>query len=105
MPYTVALTPEAQGQMLELYRYIVAAASPVVAERYISAITTYCEGLRTFPQRSNRRDGIREGLRVTIYHKRVVIDFDVDAEQTSVIGIFYGGQDYETVLQDNTDDS
>jgi plasmid stabilization system protein ParE len=81
------------------------AASPVVAERYISAISTYYEGLRAFPQRSNRRDGIREGLRVTISRKRVVIAFDVDAERTSVIGIFYGGQDYETVLQDNTDDS
>ena len=77
----------------------------MAAERYISAISTYYEGLRAFPQRSNRRDCIREGLRVTISRKRVVIAFDVDAERTSVIGIFYGGQDYETVLQDNTDDS
>jgi plasmid stabilization system protein ParE len=105
MPYIVALTPEAQGQLLELYCYIAAAASPVAAERYISAIITYCEELRTFPHRGNRRDDIREGLRVTIYRKRVVIAFDVDAEQTSMIGIFYGGQDYETVLQDDTDDS
>jgi hypothetical protein len=76
----------------------VAAASPVVAERYISAIIMYYEGLRIFRQRSNRRDDIREGLHVTIYRKRVVISFDVDAEQTSVIGSFYGGHDYETVL-------
>lgn len=34
-----------------------------------------------------------------------MIAFDVDAEQVSVIGIFYGGQDYERVLQDDTDDS
>lgn len=46
-----------------------------------------------------------EGLRVTNYRKRVVIAFDVDAEQVSVIGIFYGGQDYETVLQGDPDDS
>jgi plasmid stabilization system protein ParE len=98
MPYTVALTPEAQGQLFELYRCIVAAASPVVAERYIYTIITYCEWFRIFPQRSNRRDDIREGLHVTIYRKRVVISFDVDAEQTSVIGSFYGGHDYETVL-------
>jgi toxin ParE1/3/4 len=105
MSYTVVFTPEAQEQLLELYRYIAAAASPVTAERYISAIITYCEELRTFPHRGNRRDDIREGLRVTNYRKRVVIAFDVDAEQVSVIGIFYGGQDYETVLQDDTDDS
>jgi len=103
--YTVAFTPEAQELLLELYRYIAAAASPVIAERYTSAIIPHCEELRTFPHRGNRRDDIRGSLRVTNYRKRVVIAFDVDAEQVSVIGIFYGGQDYETVLQGDTDDS
>ena len=60
---------------------------------------------RTFPHRGNRRDDIREGPRVTNYRKRVVIAFDVEAEQVSVIGIFYGGQDYKRVLQDDTRDS
>jgi plasmid stabilization system protein ParE len=77
----------------------------VIAERYTSAIITYREELRTFTHRGNRRDDIREGLRVTNYRKRVVIAFDVDAAQVSVIGIFYGGQHYETVLQGDTDDS
>ncbi|CAB3804475.1 type II toxin-antitoxin system RelE/ParE family toxin [Paraburkholderia fynbosensis] len=105
MSYTVVFTPEAQEQLLELYRYIAAVGSPVIAERYISSIITYCEEMRTFPHRGNRRDDIREGLRVTNYRKRVVIAFDVDPEQVSVIGIFYGGQDYETVLLADTDDS
>jgi toxin ParE1/3/4 len=61
--------------------------------------------LRTVTRRGNRRDVIRDDLRVTNYRKRVVIAFDVDAEQVSVIGIFYGGQDCETVLKDDTDDS
>ncbi len=52
MSYTVVFTPEAQEQLLELYRYIAAAASPVTAERYTSAIITYCEELRTFPHRA-----------------------------------------------------
>jgi plasmid stabilization system protein ParE len=39
MSYTSAFTPEAQEQqLLELYRYIAAAASPVIAERYTNAI-------------------------------------------------------------------
>jgi toxin ParE1/3/4 len=33
-----------------------------------------------------------------------VIAFDVDAELVSIIGVFYGGQDYETVLQDEPED-
>ena len=57
MSYTVAFTPEAQEQLLELYRYIAAAAaaSPAIAERYTSEIITYCEELRTFPDQGNRR--------------------------------------------------
>ena len=35
-------------------------------------------------------------LRITNYKKRAVIAFAVDAELVSIIGIFYGGQDYET---------
>ncbi len=51
------------------------------------------------------RDDVRPGLRITNYKKRAVIAFDVDAEQVSIIGVFYGGQDYETILQDDFDDS
>lgn len=45
-----------------------------------------------------RRDDIRPGLRITNYKKRAVIAFEVDAEVVSVIGVYYGGQDYESVL-------
>lgn len=104
MPYTVVFTPEAQEQLAALYRYIAAAASPEIAQRYTSAIIAYCEGLQIFPQRGTRRDDVRPGLRITNYKKRAVIAFDVDAEIVSVIGVFYGGQDYETVLQSEPDD-
>jgi toxin ParE1/3/4 len=60
--------------------------------------------LQTFPRRGIRRDDIRPGLRITNYKKRAVIAFDVDAEMVSIIGVFYGGQDYETVLQADLDD-
>ena len=50
--------------------------------------------------RHHARD-VRAGLRITNYKKRAVIAFDVDAEQVSIIGVFYGGQDYETILTDD----
>ena len=105
MRYTVVFTPEAQEQLAALYRYIAVAASPTISERYVSAVIAYCEGLQTFPQRGTRRDDIRPRLRITNYKKRVVIAFNVDAEQVSVIGVFYGGQDYETVFQSDFDES
>ena len=103
MQYTVIFTPEAQEQLAALYRYIAAAASPEIAERYTSAIVTYCEGLQTLPHIGTCRDDVRPGLRVTNYKKRAVIAFDVDADRVSIIGVFYGGQDFETALQPDGD--
>ena len=47
------------------------------------------------------RDDIRPGLRITNYRGRVAIAFDVSGEQVSILGIFYGGQDYESILRDD----
>lgn len=69
-----------------------------MAARYTDAIVTYCEGLQISPLRGARRDDIRPGLRITNFKGRAVIAFDVSAELVSIIGVFYGGQDYATVL-------
>ncbi len=100
----VVFTPEAEDQLAALYRYIAAAASPEIAARYTGAIVTHCEGLRDFPLRGTRRDDIRPGLRITNYKKRAVIAFAVNDDRVSIIGVFYGGQDYETGLQADLDD-
>ncbi|MBU2808578.1 type II toxin-antitoxin system RelE/ParE family toxin [Acidithiobacillus ferrooxidans F221] len=105
MSYRVVFSPEAQEQLAELYRYIAEAASPDIAAQYTEAIVSYCESLRTFPVRGTRRDDVRPGLRITNYKKRAVIAFDVDADVVSIIGVFYGGQDYETILHDDTNDN
>lgn len=104
MLYRVVFAPEALAQLEALYRYIAQAAGPDVASRYTNAIVTYCEGLHVFPLRGMRRDDIRPGLRITNYKKRAVIAFEVDAEVVSVIGVYYGGQDYESVLLWEQDD-
>ncbi len=104
--YTVVFTPEAEDQLVALYRFIsTASSSPVIAERYTSAIITHCEGLHSVPNRGTKRDDVRPGLRITNYKRRAVIAFAVDdaALRVTVIGIFYGGQDYETALQDDED--
>lgn len=95
----MVFTPEAEVQLAGIYRYIASEASPETAARYIDEILTYCESLRHFPVRGTRRDDIRPGLRTTGYKKRVVIAFDVDAGLVNIIGVFYGGQNYEGVLQ------
>jgi len=99
--YTVTFTPEAEEQLADLYRFIAAAASPIIAERYTSAIITHCEGMHTVPNRGTRRDDVRPSLRITNYKQRAVIAFAVDdaALMVTIIGVYYGGQDYEAALQ------
>lgn len=101
MTHRVVFTAEAEAQIVALYRYIATAASPEIAARYTEAIVSYCESLETFPHRGTRRDDVRPGLRITNYKKRTVIAFDVDVDEVSIIGLFYGGQDYETLLHDS----
>jgi len=102
--YSVIFTPEARDQLVSLYQFISVAASPEVAERYTNAIVTYCESLHSFPLRGTCRDDVRVGLRITNYKKRAVIAFAVNENQVSIIGIYYGGQDYESALQFEMDD-
>ena len=105
MPYTVVFAPEAEDQIADLYRYIAIEASPAVALRYTDAVISCCESLSTFPHRGTPRDDIRRGLRTTNYKGRTVIAFAVDdaSSVVSVLGVFYGGRDIETLLADPLD--
>jgi toxin ParE1/3/4 len=98
----VVFSPEAVEQIAELYAYIAAAATPGIAAGYTGAIVNYCESLKVFPERGTMRDDVRPGLRITNYKKRTVIAFHSDPEQVSIIGVFYGGQQYETMLREDS---
>lgn len=89
-----------------MYGYIAEHGLPTIAERYTDAIVEYCEGLATFAHRGTRRDDIRPGLRVTNYKRRAVIAFEVDesSETVAILGVYYGGRDYESALGDDDKD-
>ena len=98
MTFSVVFTPEAEEQILELYRYVAAAGSPEVAARYTEAIVAFCEELAMFPHRGKPRDDIRPGLRTVGFRRRVVVAFAVLDRDVVIVGVFYGGRDYEAVL-------
>lgn len=98
--HRVVFRREALRQLDELYDYIADAGSPAGAARYTDAIVTYCEGLAPFPHRGTARDDIRPGLRTIGYKKRIVIAFAILDNTVAILGIFYGGRDYETILTD-----
>ena len=103
MSYRVVFSPEAQEQLTDIFRFIAERSSRDVAARYTEGIVSHCESLCLFPLRGRMRDDVRPGLRIVPYKHRVMIAFHVGAEVVSIIGIFYGGQDYESILQGATD--
>lgn len=102
MSYRVEFAPEAISQLATIEEYIANVGAPVVAVRYVDAIVSYCESLVTFPERGTPRNDLFPGLRITNYRGSVIIAFLVDAERevVSILGVFYGGQDYEGTWRD-----
>lgn len=100
MTYTVRFSPEAIDQLDQLEEYIAQSGSPEVAARYVDGIVAYCEKLDLFPHRGVKREDLTPGLRLFYYRRKVVIAACVDeiAGTVSIVGIFYGGQDYEPRL-------
>lgn len=67
----IIFAPEARADLLALYEWISAKASPEVAIAYIGRIETYCGSFDLASQRGHARDDIRTGLRVIGFERRV----------------------------------
>jgi len=100
--YRVRFAPEAVAQLAAIEQYISDAGSPLAAANYVDAIIDYCEGLVTFPERGRKRDELLSGLRITNYRGSTIVAYLVDAqsEVATIVGVYYGGQDYESVLRE-----
>ncbi|MBA2919316.1 type II toxin-antitoxin system RelE/ParE family toxin [Sphingomonas sp. MAH-20] len=96
--YEVVLDAEAEAQLEDLFMYIAQDASIEVAERFTDAIVEQCEALSHFPNRGTPRDDIQPGLRTIAFRRAVTIAYAVDEDRVEVLGIFYRGRDYESLL-------
>jgi plasmid stabilization system protein ParE len=98
--HDVVYAPEAEEQLVSLYFQIADAASPEIAANYTEAIVQQCESLRTFPVRGALRDDIRPGLRVFGFRRRVSIAFEITGQRVTILGIFYGGQNFKVAFDE-----
>lgn len=97
----VVFRREALVQLDELYDYVAMDRSPVVAADLVDSIVAFCEDLAPFPLRGIARDDIRPGLRTIGFRRRAVVAFVVRDDAVVIVGVFYGGRDYEPVLRDD----
>ena len=99
MPYRIVFTPEARDQLDYLHSYISATADVETASKFANGVIDHIASLSEFPERGTPRDDLRPGLRALAWRRRVTIAFVVEEAEVVVIGIFYGGRDFETLLQ------
>lgn len=109
MSYTVRFAPQARDQLDAIEEFIALASGfPATAARFVDGIVVNCESFATFPERGTRRDDLLPGLRIIGYRKNVTIAYRVDSavQVVSVIGVYYGGQNYEgTMSSGQTNDA
>lgn len=96
----IVVSVEARAQLERLYDDIATAASPTTALRFTDAILDELRSLEDFPHRGASREDILPGLRTVGFRRRVTIAFVVEPAEVLVVGVFYGGQDFEAVLKD-----
>ena len=99
MSRSIIYAPEARAQLLQFQNYIGQAASPEIARDYVKAIVARCDGLADFPDRGTPRDDLRPSLRTIPFRRRVTIAYSVEPNEVTILGIFYGGQDFEEILK------
>lgn len=103
MTRTVVYSPRARQQLTNLYLWIAEQSGfPDRAERYVSAIFDYCNDLADLPLRGIARDDLRPGLRTLGFRRRVIIAFAAYEQAVEILGVYYGGQDYESLLSTET---
>ena len=71
----------------------------MAAADLVGALVAFCEDLALFPLRGNAREDIRPGLRTIGFRRRAVVAFVVRDDDVVILGVFYGGRDYEPVLR------
>lgn len=104
MTRAVVYSARTKQQFSDLYLWIAEQSGfPDRAEGYVSAIFDYCDNLADFPFRGIARDDLRPGLRTLGFRRRAVIAFAVHEHTVEILGVYYGGQDYESLLATETD--
>jgi toxin ParE1/3/4 len=96
--HRIEFSPEALGDLMDLYDYIAVRDGAERAIGYIGRIEECCRSLSMFPERGTRRDDLRPGLRVLGFERRAVIALQITGDTVTILRILYGGRDVSTAF-------
>ena len=98
MDHRIEFSPEALGDLIELYDFIAERDGEERAIGYIDRIEECCSSLSVFPNRGTMRDDLRPGLRILGFERRAVIAFRIQGDTVTILRVLYGGRDVETAF-------
>jgi toxin ParE1/3/4 len=94
----VTLSPEAEGDLENLYDYLADHASPRTAGAFVSRIEQFCRSLRHAAERGADHSTIRHGWRSVGFEGRVTIVFHVDERTATILRVFPAGRNWTEEL-------
>lgn len=91
--YDVFLSPEAEADIVDIYRSISEASmSSVVDRQYVERLTSYLETFEVFPERGSLRNDVRQGLRVVGFERSVSVAFVVEQDSVVILRLAQNGR-------------
>lgn len=100
--HELVFRPLALADLDAIYDYI-EPDNPRSAATFVQDILTNCRTLCTYPEMGPARPDIAPALRIRAMLGRVVVYYRIGETEIVVLRIFYGGQDFETIMRDQTD--
>lgn len=93
MARRVGFAARARRELRDLYDLIARDGGEERAARYVGGLEEFCSGLAMFPERGARRDGLRPGVRVIGFRRRVTVAFAVREDDVVILRVLYAGRD------------
>lgn len=91
--YAVCLSPEAEADIVEIYRYISdTSMSSLLARQYVDRLMSYLETFDLFPERGTLRSDVRQGLRIVGFERSVSVAFIVERDDVVILRLAQHGR-------------
>ena len=99
MTVRIVFRPAAEDDLNALFEYLAHETTPRAAGEYTRRVHAACMALEMFPNRGAPRDDLGLGVRLLGFERRVAIAYEVGEAEVEILGLFFGGRDFETVLR------
>lgn len=96
----VVYKESAMADLLEAYTWVYEASrDPATAQQFVDRLIDACERIGHAPNGGRARDDLVPGLRTIPFERRAVITYVVENDVVVVTNVFYGGRNFEALLQ------